>query len=82
MFSVRSLLVQNDEMPQPSLDRLILTSLREEVIDLYSVDQDGSNVIVIGEQIHYLSDRDASDFLLKLLHEKGLFSNSEDKNAA
>lgn len=58
----------------PSLNRLIVRSLREEVIDQYSIDQDGSNVLVIADCIHYLSDADTEQFLLKLLMAKGMRS--------
>lgn len=69
-------------MPETSLDRLILTSLRNEVIDQYSVDQDGSNVIVIADEIYYLSDIDATEFLSGLLRKNGFFSNHEGEHSA
>lgn len=68
--------------PMPSLDRLINTSLRKALIDQYSVDQDGSNVIIIGEDIHYLSDHDACSFLLELLRSNNLCARSGETHRA
>lgn len=51
------------EMEREPLRQLIERSIRENVIDGHAIDQDGSNVLIIGEEIHYCSDEGARTFL-------------------
>lgn len=50
-------------MEREPLQQLIERSIRNNVIDGHAIDQDGSNVLIIGEEIHYCSDEGARSFL-------------------
>lgn len=54
-------------MEREPLQRLIARSLDDKLIDAHAIDQDGSNVFVIGDEIHYCSDEAARALLSKLL---------------
>ncbi len=51
-------------MEREPLQQLIERSIRNNVIDGHAIDQDGSNVLIIGEEIHYCSDEGARAFLV------------------
>ena len=68
-------------MADRPLQLLVSASLEARLIDRHSIDQDGSNVIVIGETVHYLSDAQAADFLDELLRAKGVFPGKNKGSA-
>lgn len=68
-------------MSEPSIESLVSASLEANLIDRHSIDQDGSHVIVIGEAIHYLSGREATEMLTALLRGKGLFGGERSGEA-
>ena len=68
-------------MSQTSVAALIAAALQANLIDMHSIDQDGANVIVIGETIRYLSDTEAVDFLDQLLRDGGVFPGKDQGSA-
>ncbi len=54
-------------MATDSLKQLIERSIDDELIDAHAIDQDGSNVLIIGDDIRYCSDDEARAFLSCLI---------------
>lgn len=54
-------------MQPDSLRQLIDHTLEMGLIDAHSIDQDGSNVIVVGEAIRYLTDEEAKRYLQQMI---------------
>lgn len=55
------------DLEREPLHRLIARSLDDRLIDAHAIDQDGSNVFVIGDEIYYCSDEAAKTLLCELL---------------
>lgn len=50
-------------MEQEPLQQLIQRSIENSVIDGHSVDQDGSNVLIVGDELYYCTDEGVRSFL-------------------
>lgn len=50
-------------MEQEPLQQIIDRSIQDNIIDGHAIDQDGSNVLIIGEEVHYCSDEGARKML-------------------
>lgn len=53
-------------MAAETLEHLIERSIENKIIDAHGIDQDGSNVLIVGDEVHYCSDESARAVLAKL----------------